>query len=64
MSDVEIAFNHLVNSLAIRYKGCLIFRNGVKFSWSGVNYDTEEQAKAAIDKQLQMFGLTLNRLKA
>lgn len=63
MNDVEVAFNHLVESIAVRYKGCLIWKNGGKFSWFGIQYDTEEEAKAAIDKQLQMFGLTLNRVK-
>lgn len=45
----------------IRYRGCLIDRQGGKFTWMGKQHDSLEEAKASIDEAHDLFNHNINK---
>jgi hypothetical protein len=61
--DVGKAFNILLNSMYIKYEGCLIDKRVDGYWWAGCRFDTEQQAKDCIDSHLALFGNSINRIR-
>lgn len=51
----------LTTYMTIRYRGCLIDRNGKQFKVFGELFNTLEEAKAHVDQRYILFYNTVNR---
>lgn len=53
--NLATSFEKLKNEMFIRYRGCLIEREGYGFKVFGETYSCIEQAKQAVDKRYILF---------